>query len=600
MKPNILYLFNKYGTDASRLLDMLLEIQDAYQYIPDEAVDILADRLDLSRVKIEETISFYHFLSQKPIGEYAIYLNNSAVANMHGRSEVADALVAEVGIPFNSVSKDGLIGLWDTADIGMNDQEPAALINGEVFTQLTPAKVKKLVKGIKKGRKLSDLAEEIGGKIQGSSGLRTMVTDNIRMKGPVLFSDYQVGQALQDALALEPQDIIAEVKDSNLRGRGGAGFPAGLKWEFCRKTGGDEVFLVCNADEGEPGTFKERVILSELPRLLFEGMAIAGYAVGARQGILYLRYEYRYLKEYLEQILQEMRDLHLLGKGIADSGFDFDIRIQLGAGAYVCGEESALIESMEGKRGEPRNRPPFPVEKGYLDKPTVVNNVETLCNVVKIILHGAEWFRALGTEDSSGTKLLSISGDCQNPGVYEVEWGKSIWEILEMAGTGAVQAVQVGGPSGTCIDPSQYNRKLAFEDLATGGSFIIIGQDRDLLGDFVVNFMDFFIDESCGSCTLCRNMNVILRNRLLKILGGKGTRNDLKELDDWSRLGKSVNRCGLGQTAANPIITTIENFKVLYTDLIKTDADYLSMFDLEQAVAESCETVGRELKIKDH
>ncbi|MFL7814305.1 MAG: NAD(P)H-dependent oxidoreductase subunit E [Anaerolineales bacterium] len=600
MKEKIQSILTKYGADQGRLMDILLEIQDQFNYIPDQAVETLAEGLDLSSVEVEQTLSFYHFFTRQPAGKYAVYLNDSAVANIHGRAEVKEAFEKELGIPFNSVTEDGLIGLWDTADIGMNDQEPAAIINGAVFTELTPAKVKNLVAGFKKGAEIQDLVEQIGDEVSGPAELRTMVKDNLRLEGAVLFSDYQIGQALKDAVSRSPEEVVEEVKASNLRGRGGAGFPAGLKWEFCRKSGGDEVYLVCNADEGEPGTFKERVILTKLPKLLFEGMAIAGYAIDASLGILYLRYEYRYMKAYLEKVLQEMRDQGLLGKDIAGSGFDYDIRIQLGAGAYVCGEESGLIESLEGKRGEPRNRPPFPVEKGYLDKPTVVNNVETLCSVVKIMLNGADWFKSLGTNESAGTKLLSISGDCEKPGVYEVEWGTSVRDLLKIAGAASVQAVQVGGPSGTCIDPSQFSRSVAFEDLATGGSFIIIGKERDLLRDFVVNFMDFFIEESCGSCGPCRNMNVILRNKLLKILEGGGTRIDLDELYTWSLLGKAVNRCGLGQTAANPIITTIDNFKGLYKDLIKTDAEYLSTFDMEQAVAESCDVVGREPKIHAH
>jgi [NiFe] hydrogenase diaphorase moiety large subunit len=431
--------------------------------------------------------------------------------------------------------------------------------------------------------------------------LHTMVKDNVRQKGPVLFSDYEVGKALLEVVKKQPEEIVEEVKKSNLRGRGGAGFPAGLKWEFCRKSGGDEIYLVCNADEGEPGTFKERVILTLLPRMLFEGMAISGYALNAKEGILYLRYEYRYLQAYLESVLEEMRKAKLLGKGVAGkAGFDFEIRIQLGAGAYVCGEESGLLESLEGKRGEPRNRPPFPVEKGYQDKPTVVNNVETLCNVVQIILHGADWFKAMGTKESAGTKLLSISGDCDHPGVYEVEWGLTIHEMLKMVGASSVQAVQVGGPSGTCLDPSQFNRTVAFEDLATGGSMIVIGKNRDLLRDFVLNFMDFFVEESCGSCGPCRSLTVILKNKLLRILDGNGTKSDIDELLTWSRYEKPANRCGLGQTNANPIITTIENFRGLYEALIKTDADYLSTFNMEAAVADSCQVVGRVPNIKSH
>jgi len=600
MKEKIQSILKEFGADQSRLMDILLEIQDQFNHIPEQAVEILSEGLGMSSVDVEQTLSFYHFFTEKPAGKYAVYLNDSAVANIHGRAQVKEAFEKEVGIPFNSASEDGLIGLWDTADIGMNDQEPAAIINGKVFTELTPAKVKKLVDGFKKGAEIQELVEEIADEISGPDEMRTMVKDNVRLEGPVLFSDYEIGKALKDAVSRTPEEVVEEVKGSNLRGRGGAGFPAGLKWEFCRKSGGKEVYLVCNADEGEPGTFKERVILTRLPKLLFEGMAIAGYAIDAVEGILYLRYEYRYMKEHLEKVLQEMRDQGLLGKDIAGSGFDFDIRIQLGAGAYVCGEESGLIESLEGKRGEPRNRPPFPVEKGYLDKPTVVNNVETLCNVVKIILNGADWFKSLGTNESAGTKLLSISGDCEKPGVYEVEWGMSVRELLKLAGASSVQAVQVGGPSGSCIDPSQFSRTIAFEDLATGGSFIIIGKDRDLLRDFVVNFMNFFIEESCGSCGPCRNMNLILRNKLLKILNGSGTRIDLDELYSWSLLGKAVNRCGLGQTAANPITTTIDNFKGLYKDLIKTDEEYLSTFNMDQAVAESCDVVGREPKIHAH
>jgi [NiFe] hydrogenase diaphorase moiety large subunit len=323
-------------------------------------------------------------------------------------------------------------------------------------------------------------------------------------------------------------------------------------------------------------------------------MTIAGYAIGAHQGILYLRYEFRYLQAYLERVLQEFRDLNLLGKDIAGkTGFNFDIRIQLGAGSYVCGEETALIESMEGKRGEPRNRPPFPVQIGYLDKPTVVNNVETLCSVAQVIFEGSEWFSSFGTSESTGTKLLSISGDCRNPGIYEVEWGITVQKLLRRTGAKNVQAVQVGGPSGACIDPAQFDRPIAFEDLATGGSIIIIGKDRDLLRDFVLNFTNFFIEESCGSCGPCRALTVILRNKLLKILNGHGTLQDIDELYTWAGYNRAANRCGLGQTAANPIMTTIENFRELYEELVQTEDTYVSTFDMEAAVAESCEVVGR-------
>ena len=594
MNEYVRKLITQHGSDKSRLMDILLEIQDRVHHIPDEAVQILANELDLSVVDVEQTISFYHFFSQQPVGEVAIYLNNSPVSFMYGRDEVAEAFEEEVGIPFNHVTDDGLIGLWDTADIGMNDQEPAAIINGTVFTELTPNKVRKIIRGIKGGKEVEAIANDVADEIFARHNLRTMVKDNVFTKGNVIYCGYQPGKALDKALAMTPDEIVDAIKHSNLRGRGGAGFPTGLKWEFCRREGGEEVYLICNADEGEPGTFKDRVILTDLPEQLFESMVIAAYALNARQGVLYLRYEYRYLAEYLEDVLERMRESNLLGKNIAGKeNFDVDIRIQLGAGSYVCGAESALIESMEGKRGEPRNRPPFPVQRGYRDKPTVVNNVETLVKVVPIILNGPTWFKEIGTIESTGTKLLSVPGDCSRPGVYELEWGTSINELLEMVGAKDVQAVIVGGPSGVCIDPTRFGRNIAFEDLATGGSMIVVGNHRDLLREFVLPFTDFFIEESCGSCSLCRSLTVILRDKLVKILDGHGTQQDIDELYSWAQIGKPANRCGLGQTAANPIITTIENFRDLYVDLVKTDEDYSSTFNMEVAVAESCEVVGR-------
>jgi [NiFe] hydrogenase diaphorase moiety large subunit len=594
MESKIKAIIAKFNHDRTRLMDILHEVKDEFGYISAEAVRHIGVFLKMSEVDVEQTISFYHFYSMSTVGKYAVYLNNSAVACMTGRTEIAKIFEKEVGIPFNSVTTDGLIGLWDTADIGMNDQEPAAIVNDIVFTRLTPSKVRELVGAFRSGKHVTELVTKYGDGENSHPKIKAMVHNNLMKKGPVLFSDYELGMAIRKAVNMTPEQVIDEVKRSNLRGRGGAGFPTGLKWEFCRKSRGSETYLLCNADEGEPGTFKERVILTELPKQLFEGMIVAGYALGAKEGVLYLRYEYRYLLAYLEQMLHEMRAGNLLGKNIAGKqGFNYDIRIQLGAGAYVCGEESALIESMEGKRGEPRNRPPFPVQKGFLDMPTVINNVETLSVVVKIMVKGAEWFKAMGTKESAGTKLLSISGDCKHPGVYEIEWGMTIRELLELAGATSVQAVQVGGPSGTCINPTQFHREISFEDLATGGAMIVIGKQRNLLKDVVVNFMDFFIEESCSSCAPCRSLTVILRNKLQKILNGHGSRKDINELYQWTKYMKASNRCGLGQTAANPILSTIENFRQLYEDLAVHEEEFVSTFNMEEAVADSCAYVGR-------
>ncbi len=594
MENEIKSIVGRFNNDPLRLMDILLNVQSEMGHVPKEAVELIAKELKISKVDVEQTRSFYHFFTDKPKGKYTVYLNNSATANMMGRAEVAEAFEKAAGCKFESTSQDGHIGLYSTACIGMNDQEPAAIINGKVFTRLDPYKVRALVADMKAEKPVEEMMKEKGDGKNASALINAMVNNNIRKKGAVLFSEYEPGTALRKIVKLVPQDVINEVKNSYLRGRGGAGFPAGLKWDFCRRSESDERFVLCNADEGEPGTFKERVILTEIPERCFEGMAVAGYAIGAKEGILYLRYEYKYLQKYLEQVLQDMREKNLLGENIAGKdGFDFDIRIQFGAGAYVCGEESALIESAEGKRGEPRNRPPFPVQKGYKNKPSVVNNVESLCSVVKIMEKGSEWYTMMGSRESAGTKLLSISGDCKYPGVYEFEWGIRIRDILEIVGAEDVQAIQVGGPSGTCIGPKDFKRTIAYEDLPTGGSMIIIGKERKLIRDIVKNFTEFFIEESCGSCAVCRSLTVLLNKKLDKILSGKGTASDISELEKWTKYGKMANRCGLGQTAANPIATTLENFREKYEDLIQKDVDYDTGFDMAAAVAESCDYVGR-------
>ncbi len=585
----------KYGNDKTRLMDMLIDIQQELGYVPQEALPVLARKTDTSQAWVEQTLSFYHFFRRQPSGKYTVFLNKSVVSWMMGRERVARTFEEEAGCRFGEVSPDGLIGLFDTSCIGMSDQEPAALINGKVFTRLTPFRVREIVRNMRSGKPVTELSTSgYGGGRNALEVIRSEVRNNIQRKGPLLQDNYQYGEVLRQKLkTLSPEDVIREIQLSELRGRGGAGFPTGLKWEFCRKAKGERKFIFCNADEGEPGTFKDRVLLTEYPELVFEGMTLAAYAVGAREGILYIRYEYKYLEEHLHTVLRKLREENLLGKDIAGmQGFDFDIRIQYGAGAYVCGEESALLESAEGKRGEPRFKPPFPVEKGYLGFPTIINNVETLCDAVKIIHFGSEWYRSLGTEASKGTKVLSISGDCRYPGIYELEWGYTVNDILDMSGAEEVQAVQVGGPSGTLIGPEEFDRILCYNDLATGGSFIIFNQRRDLLRNVVLNFMEFFIEESCGSCVPCRNMPWLLKQKLEKILNGHGVWKDLEDLESWPGIMR-INRCGLGQTAANPVISSLRNFRALYEERIQKGRSFDEGFELEKAVEESCKAVGR-------
>ena len=619
MKDKILKIIDKYDNDKGRLMDILIDIHDLEGYISDATLELLSERLGISGAEVEETISFYHFFSRVPRAKYNVYLNNSITAQLRGRKEVKEVFEKECGTAFGSVSADGMFGLYDTSCIGMNDQGPAAIINDVVFTNLTPYRVKQLVTDLRDGKSLADsIYEDTGDGRNADPAVHAMVFNHIRKASILLKRDYTKFEVLKTKLTdYSPESIIKIVEDSNLRGRGGAGFPTGLKWRFGRRVESEHRIIICNADEGEPGTFKDRVMLTEFPELVFEGMVIAAYATGSDIGILYLRYEYRYMYEYLNRILEEMRKEGLLGDKVAGvDDFSFDIRIQLGAGAYVCGEESALIESLEGKRGEPRDKPPFPVEKGYLGFPTIVNNVETLASVVKIIKNGAEWYNSFGTKDSLGTKLLSVSGDCRYPGIYEVEWGTSIREVIEMSGADDVQAIQVGGPSGVLISlkdvdnlggtelmkwykPSgmmvamkSYDRKLSYSDLPTGGSIIIFNSKRDLLREVVMNFMDFFIEESCGSCSTCRNLPMVMKMKLQKILDGHGVRKDIDDLLSW---GKSIkaSRCGLGQTAANPILSSILNFRHLYEQYVQAMTDFDNTFSIEKAVMPANKFVGR-------
>jgi len=588
-------ILEKYQKDRIRLVDILKEIQSEKSFIPEKAIDQVSRELKISRAEIEGVISFYHFLLDKPPGKYVVYLNNSITSEMAGREQVARIMEREAGCTFGQTSPDGLVTLLETSCIGMNDQEPAAIINGVVFTCLTEEKTRNLMAQMKEGKDVQEMVEEFGDGANQHELVRAMVRNNIRKAGPVLFGDYTAGAAITKTLSMKPEEVIDEIKKANLLGRGGAGFPTGLKWEFCRKEKSSEHYVICNADEGEPGTFKDRVLLTERPEMVFEGMAIAGYAVGAKRGIIYLRHEYTYLKNYLEYVLGKMRQQGFLGSNIAGRSFGFEVEIKSGAGAYICGEESALIESAEGKRGEPRDRPPFPIQKGFLNQPSTVNNVETLATAAQIIVHGADWFRSMGTPASTGTKLLSISGDCERPGIYEVEYGLTIKELLEMAGAGDTLAVQVGGPSGQCLSESGFKRKICFSDLATGGSVIIFNRSRDIFA-VVRNFLDFFIEESCGWCVPCRAGNVLLKKKFEKIAAGLGTAQDINEIQAWGRLVKSTSRCGLGQTSANPILTTITNFPELYERIINKEADFIPEFDLSRAVTDACLLTGRKFQ----
>lgn len=382
------------------------------------------------------------------------------------------------------------------------------------------------------------------------------------VRTPMTLASIEVDAGLKAALALDAPGVIAEVKKSGIKGRGGAGFPTGLKWELAAAAPSSDGkrYVVCNADEGEPGTFKDRKILTAWPDLIFEGMTIAGYAIGAKEGIVYLRSEYAYMLEALEARLDRRRKAGLLGTAIlGKEGVDFDIHIHLGSGAYVCGEETALLQSLEGKRGEPRNRPPFPVVSGLFGKPTTVNNVETFAWATAILAKGAAWFASIGTERSTGPKLLSISGDVERPGIYEFPFGVKISELLKAAGGEKAKAVIVGGASGQCIPASDFSRSIAFEDIATGGAIIVIGPTRDLL-DIAENIQEFFVDESCGQCIPCRMGNVKILEGIRALKRGECSSGQLLEITGLGDTMQIASKCGLGQSSPNVFLSMVKHF----------------------------------------
>ncbi len=380
-------------------------------------------------------------------------------------------------------------------------------------------------------------------------------------RNKLTFSTVTPGDGLKAALAVHRAEVIAVLRDSGLKGRGGAGFPTATKWNLAAAAIGKRKYVVCNADEGEPGTFKDRLVLTRFADLVFEGMTIGGYVVGARKGLMYLRGEYTYLLAPLQQVLAERRRRKLLGRDVAGmKGFDFDIEIRLGSGAYICGEETALIESLEGQRGEPRNRPPFPVDTGFQDQPTIVNNVETLAWVACIFAKGAAWFRKIGTEKSTGPKLFSITGDCERPGIYEFPMGITVAHLLKEVGGARAKAVQIGGASGRCVPASEFDRTIAYEDVPTGGSVIVFGPERDML-QVARNFAEFFTDESCGQCTPCREGNPRLLEGIEMLEQGRCSMPYLEELCRLGRAMQVASKCGLGQSSPNAFLSIVQHFR---------------------------------------
>ena len=373
---------------------------------------------------------------------------------------------------------------------------------------------------------------------------------------------------------MTPEDVIKTILDSGLRGRGGGGFPTGRKWQFARNSVSDKKYVVCNADEGDPGAFMDRSVLEGDPHAVLQAMAIAGYAIGADEGWIYIRAEYPIAVARLKIAIKQAREYGVLGNDIFGTGFNFDVHIRLGAGAFVCGEETALLTSIEGHRGMPRSRPPFPAVKGLWGKPTIINNVETYANIAQIILKGPEWFASMGTEKSKGTKVFALGGKIHNTGLVEIPMGTTLREIVEDIGGGVpngkkFKAAQTGGPSGGCIPaslidtPIDYDNLIAIGSMMGSGGLIVMDEDTCMV-DLAKFFLEFTVDESCGKCSPCRIGTRRMLEILNKLTEGKGTMNDLDELEELAATLKSNSLCALGQTAANPVLSTLKHFRDEY------------------------------------
>lgn len=570
------------GKQPGLLLQYLYELQYRYSCIPPRAIEQLASQLEIPVAQIHGVIEFYSFLHTTPRGTYDILFSDSITDHMLGSRELMADLCRQLGVQPGVPRADGRGTVDVTSCTGICDQGPALLVNGWAVGGLDAARIEALAALVEAGTAVADWPREFFD-----------IQDNILRRDLLLTDTGGPGDALQALRERGASAVLDELDASGLRGRGGAGFKTATKWRFCREATAEQRYVVCNADEGEPGTFKDRVLLNSHADRVFEGMTLAAGLIGASQGYLYLRGEYRYLRASLEALLEQRRQAGLLGSNIlGQDGFDFDIAIHMGAGAYICGEESALIESLEGKRGVPRKRPPFPVTNGYRNLPTVVNNVETFMAAARIAVAGADWFRAVGTDQSTGTKVLSISGDCSRPGIYEYPFGVSIAQILQDCGGSDARAVQVAGAAGSTVPASEFDRSIAFEDCATAGSLMVFGPQRDLL-DMVQNFAHFFVHESCGFCTPCRVGGALLKDLVDKVCAGRAGDYDLQEMQAIGDLMRDTSHCGLGTTAANPVLETLTKFPEIYQQRL-AGGDYGPAFDLDAALEEARAITGRD------
>ncbi len=583
-------LQNAYPVKRSALIPMLMYAQDEFGYISDEVIAEIAARLELRTVQVEETLEYYSMLHRKPMGKYHVQVCTNVACMLRGGNELLDRAKKRLEIGHKEVTKDGIFSLEEVECIGACTGAPAMQINYDFYENLTPATFDRLIQELDFGRRAEPVTVISGALHAREAGEIPVISKRWGIENSTKIDVFlQNGgyQALDKALKqMTPESIIDEMKKSNLRGRGGAGFPTGMKWSFVPKDSPKAKYVICNADESEPGTCKDRPLMEMDPHQLIEGMVIAGRAIGSHQGFIYIRGEYRYVLDIVQGAITEAYERGYLGKNILGSGFDHDLLIHTGAGAYECGEESALMESLEGKRGYPRIKPPFPAVVGLYGCPTIINNVETLSAVPTIILGGGEAYANLGTPKNGGTRLLCVAGHVNKPGIYEIPLGMNMKEfIYGMAGgiTGGkkLKAVIPGGSSCPLLTADEIDIPMDYDSVAKAGSMLgsggMVVMDEDTcMVDMARRIMHFYAHESCGWCIPCREGTTWLRKMLERLHAGYGREQDIDMLSELSKniLGRSF--CPLGDAAAMPTISIVQKWRNEFEDHLHGRCAYKS------------------------
>jgi NADH-quinone oxidoreductase subunit F len=583
-------LLARYPVKRSALIPMMLYAQDQYGSLSDDVLTEIAKRLDLNLVEVTETLAYYSMLRRKPAGRYHIQVCTNISCMLRGGNELYAHLQKRLGIGNKEVQPSGTFSLEEVECMGACTGAPAIQVNYDFYENLDPEKVDAILEQFEDGRHPAPVPVTSGSVHDRDAAEVVVISRRFGIpdsKSIDVYLQNEGYQALDKALKqMTPEQIIDEVKKSNLRGRGGAGFSTGMKWSFVPKDTGKPKYILANCDESEPGTCKDRPLMEMDPHQLIEGMIIAGKAVTAHQGYAYVRGEYRYVLDILEKAVAEAYDRGYLGKNILGSGFDFDMAVHTGAGAYECGEESALMESLEGKRGYPRIRPPFPAVVGLYGCPTVINNTESLSSVPAIILRGAEWYAGLGTGRNGGTRLFAISGHVNKPGIYELPMGfnlkRMIYEVAGgIPGGKKLKAVVPGGSSCPLLSADEIDVAMDFDSVAKIGSMlgsggtVVLDEDTCMV-DFARRIMHFYAHESCGWCIPCREGTAWLRKMLDRFHEGAGSEEDIPLIAELSQNMLARTFCPLGDAAAMPTISIVKKWRNEFEDHLHGKCAYKS------------------------